>query len=1038
MRFRNSFNQWLADFSVTVSVVSSSFAELYPDTLLGFMSATGIYHGHRPDAKRLNTTVAEIALQLFGDKLGYTLPAVYSVSIPKANPDRHVVWSKPHGAFFENGRVGSIVDVIAPVYVEEVYIGGLSAAFDSTQIVELLEGSALPEGSISFIVEVQTATIVAAPFDAFDRIFCPSLLCDPETQTFNDSRLDRSTEYTILPSLFEANPIIQSLWNSTLSEEISQTSGILRYIYHGNRTTAYDEEPTELIVSWATIEFGSSNNWVLVHVLEAHLVEDAAVWSLSESLVTIEEGFSGSLSFTVSNLGTENVTWQIESNIAPGAISVSPTSGMLLSGEERVISFEFTSEWSDNPTPDKAGAVIRLVPNPLIGSSSCFDVLSLSVSGVRGSSSSGLSQSQVLWVTITPSIIFLLTCFGGFFFFRIQSANAEAKRSHALLQQEQDFVAFTFHELRTPLSGAAGFLEYALENVGELVKASKMNSTSNSISQREVDKPSPSQESIDARTNGSDPNRLKTTTSGPATGPSLSIGSQASGTSSEPPTLLQQAHSDLIRANHCYNHTLDILNHVLDMAKLARNELSLDEEPFDIQETCFMACVMQNVGNPNVGLRVLVQDGIPAVRGDAKRLKQVCLNLLSNALSSTHFGYVILQCEVVKREVRVPVFEGRQSGGEEKDDGTTDEDHGFITLRFSLYDTGTGIAADMQHKVFSQYECLDRKVGTGLGLSVCSKLVELMGGTVQVKSPFPVQETLAQMAKPINEPSALHSRGHGAGSCFWFEVTFPLAESEHCNKPNSNSDLLMAQLFYTSENRDSSMEKPQLDSTEEEEKCDEIPSSSSAHQKERDGIEVDANSMSSTAAPTLDLVSGNASSGKFTSKEDSEPHIELLVLREVSLAIDFPTLTQKWQILIVDDVKLNRQLLRRRFERVEPFKSARWECHEAVNGEAALEIMSKTDFNLVTMDENMSLTSGILTGTETVKEFRAREKLASRTNKSVKKHKCIIIAVSGNVATRDRTRYLDAGMDAVWGKPLPNGNQMVGDIMSCIEQKNQS
>jgi len=1052
MLFQNSFRQWFSDFSSTFSLLVKSFEKFYPNTLFAILSPSSIYFGHRPDMKRLNTTLTEVSVSVFGDKVPFSYPPTDSLAIHKANPERRTVWGKPHGSFIANGRIGSTIDTITPVYVDDYYIGALSAGIDSTETIRFLEGVVLPKDGFNFVVEIDTARIVAAPSESYDQIFCPNVFCDPETQTFNESRLDRSTEFTLLPSLFDANPWVRSLWNTTLYRLVNtQTTGIIRYMFNRNENDTTEADPTEFIVAWARIEFGSAEEWVLVHVVEAERIDEAAVWSLSSSLATVKEGTSGSVSFVVSNRGTDAVTWTTEYSSVLSGISVSPASGTLLSGEDRVITVEYTSLWSE--TSNGSGTLLRLVPDPLEGSSSCFEVLSFSLSVTdRSDASTSLTKAELLWATIAPTVLLLLTCLGGLVFFRIQTADADAKRSRALLEQEQDFVAFTFHELRTPLSGAAGFLEYALQGVGELVKADSAGKDPHIQYDDEETKLETDRGQLPSKTMTRDENVNEVSTLSSSKSDTMGFevdgsAKQSKGRKDVTPSLLEQAHGDLIRAHHCYNHTLDILNHVLDMAKLARNELSLDAGPLDIQETCFMACVMQNVGNPHVGLSVLVDEDIPAVIGDSKRLKQVCLNLLSNALTCTHFGYVILQCEVVGRDVRLNLNHGNPvancttttAGSCECSDvdgsgGVNVEcrcgisvDYGSITLRFSVYDTGVGIPTNMQKVIFSQYECLDKKVGTGLGLSVCSKLVELMGGAIHVKSPCHLPEALVQCARPINEPSILHIRGHGPGSCFWFEVNLPLAEDTLMSPSKSDPNPTKANLMYSGD-RTPSMDQPHIDSDILEEKSEKVDMPET---KVDTYCDEDTSPSTPNSTSTLELLTRGSSYGKYAPTKASASQIELLALPEAALSDDFATITHKWQVLIVDDVKLNRQLLRRRFERVEPFQSAQWEIQEAVNGENALELMNKFHFNFVTMDENMSLTSGVLTGTQTVKEYRSCE----RRRKVAGKQQSVIIAVSGNVAVRDRTRYLEAGMDAVWGKPLPSGDHMVTDIMSCIQKR---
>ena len=180
-----------------------------------------------------------------------------------------------------------------------------------------------------------------------------------------------------------------------------------------------------------------------------------------------------------------------------------------------------------------------------------------------------------------------------------------------------------------------------------------------------------------------------------------------------------------------------ILNDILDLSKLNAGKLALEIIPFDLKSTAkdcvaFYAQLAQNKG---ISLRIEVDKTLnTCVVGDATRLSQVLNNLVSNAIKFTHQGSVTL--------------------GLSK--GEASKTHQFV--RFSVKDTGDGIDASEQERVFDAFTQANSSInrmhgGTGLGLQIVKSLVEAMGGTVYLKSAV------------------------GQGSEFYFELPFEIADS---------------------------------------------------------------------------------------------------------------------------------------------------------------------------------------------------------------------------------------------------------------------
>ncbi|HFB61428.1 MAG TPA: hybrid sensor histidine kinase/response regulator, partial [Bacteroidetes bacterium] len=163
---------------------------------------------------------------------------------------------------------------------------------------------------------------------------------------------------------------------------------------------------------------------------------------------------------------------------------------------------------------------------------------------------------------------------------------------------------------------------------------------------------------------------------------------------------------------------LEIINDILDISKIEAGKLELEEAEFSIRELLDKVFKIINVFAQNKELNMIVDmaPGIPDMLiGDQLRIRQVLTNLLNNAVKFTEKGYVRLKIEMIDLV-------------EEQ-----------IRLRFCVEDTGTGIPKEKQELLFEKYTQAEvsttRKYGgTGLGLNIARKLVELMGGKIELES----------------------------------------------------------------------------------------------------------------------------------------------------------------------------------------------------------------------------------------------------------------------------------------------------------------
>jgi signal transduction histidine kinase/DNA-binding response OmpR family regulator len=184
---------------------------------------------------------------------------------------------------------------------------------------------------------------------------------------------------------------------------------------------------------------------------------------------------------------------------------------------------------------------------------------------------------------------------------------------------------------------------------------------------------------------------------------------------------------------------LGVINDVLDISKLEVGKVELEILDFDLVDVVEGATALlgPRAAEKKIGLSVYIDPTLPpALRGDPTRIRQVLLNLVSNAVKFTEKGSVGVQVTT----------------------GTPKPEYSAAALavRFEISDSGPGIAEGVQDRLFQKFSQADSSItrrygGTGLGLAICRELVDLMGGEIGIVSRA------------------------GAGATFWFEVPLEAA-----------------------------------------------------------------------------------------------------------------------------------------------------------------------------------------------------------------------------------------------------------------------
>jgi len=194
--------------------------------------------------------------------------------------------------------------------------------------------------------------------------------------------------------------------------------------------------------------------------------------------------------------------------------------------------------------------------------------------------------------------------------------------------------------------------------------------------------------------------------------------------------LNNEQRTQLEKIQHSGKHLLEIINDILDLSKIEADKLVLERKTFYLSEifSNVKSMTIAQLKAKDLEVTVKIPDNIPdMVLGDPTRITQILLNLASNAVKFTEKGTISLSTDLISETEKEAL------------------------IRFEVKDTGIGIQPEVKAKLFDSFQQADSSItrnygGTGLGLAVAKRLVECMGGLIDVES----------------EP--------GNGSCFWFTL----------------------------------------------------------------------------------------------------------------------------------------------------------------------------------------------------------------------------------------------------------------------------
>lgn len=481
-----------------------------------------------------------------------------------------------------------------------------------------------------------------------------------------------------------------------------------------------------------------------------------------------------------------------------------------------------------------------------------------------------------------------------------------------------------------------------------------------------------------------------------------------------PLTLKQSEFSDTIRASS--QQLLTLINQILDFSKIEAGRMDLEEAPFVLRQTIdsVVDLISPRANEKNIELAVLVDPAVPvAILGDETRLRQVLSNLMSNAVKFTDDGEVELNVRAEwldKPAESAPADPAEQPGGRYK-------------ITFSIRDTGIGINSEQKARLFQPFSQGDASTtrrfgGTGLGLVISQRLVEMMHGEIWVDS----------------------ESNHG--STFWFTITAKSTTSPRRNSllearldlrdkhilivdDNATNRRILALQFQAWNMQPRSTGSPQ-------EAIQWIRQGNlfdaavlDMEMSEMDGIRLAREIRRSPNGLDLPLILLSSLDQQETAETRSlfiavltKPakasflYNELIgifagevedILRESASAL--PQFDAQMgerhplRILVVEDNAINQHLVLLMLERMG------YRADTASNGLEALQALHRQPYDAVLMDVQMPEMDGL----EATRQIRRELDMASQPR---------IIAMTANAMSSDRDACLIAGMDDYMSKPI--------------------
>jgi signal transduction histidine kinase/CheY-like chemotaxis protein len=446
---------------------------------------------------------------------------------------------------------------------------------------------------------------------------------------------------------------------------------------------------------------------------------------------------------------------------------------------------------------------------------------------------------------------------------------------------------------------------------------------------------------------------------------------------------------------------LSVINDILDFSKIEADKLDLEASPFDLVESLgdTLRLVFLRAHSKGLELALRVSPNVhSSVIGDRSRLRQVVLNLVSNAIKFTDSGEVVVGVETESR---------------------TAED---VVVHISVRDTGIGIPREKFERIFEDFKQVDESTtrrfgGTGLGLAISKRLVELMGGRIWVESEV------------------------GEGATFHFTARFRRGPQVPLNVAQLSTQIADKRVLAVDDNATSRQILEELfgrwgmqcsssasaaDALEQLAKCAE----------EGHHFDLVVSDVNMPASSGFDLVQAMRNDARFgqtrvilLTSGDTPRDLERCEQLGVACRLMKPikqsevfeavvralgrvpettahphpkstTAVRPLRILLVEDSLVNQKLA------IGLLEKAGHKVVVADNGRQAVQQFAAQPFDVVLMDVQMPTMDGM----QATAQIR---KLESKTRTHIP-----IVAMTAHAMKGDRERFLESGMDAYLAKPI--------------------
>ena len=448
----------------------------------------------------------------------------------------------------------------------------------------------------------------------------------------------------------------------------------------------------------------------------------------------------------------------------------------------------------------------------------------------------------------------------------------------------------------------------------------------------------------------------------------------------------QQGFTDIIKGSS--DNLLNIVNSILDLSKIRAEKMDLEAIPFspiDIFADTIEPLEAQNA-EKKIGYTAFVDPKLPMLIGDPTRLRQIMTNLIGNAIKFTKSG----------GSIDIAIEEADRNEKE-------------VTVLFSVKDTGIGISPDQKEKIFEAFSQADISTtrqfgGTGLGLAITSDLIKHMGGKLDVESRL------------------------GEGSEFFFTLRFEIAGDDEKHKHDFEG--LRLAYYHPLDINERAFDRGLVRYLEAISAQSEIIETLSEDITQRYDILLIDYALASvrrniTSILSLDIkiviigyISYKEEIDAFSSDKVSiiyRPLLYTKLLKAIGSihgkAQAKPIYTKEenkknsslenMHILVVEDNQINQNLIRT------VLQNLKLNVTLAENGQIAVDLRRKHEFDLILMDIQMPILGGI-DATKAILELEKQEGL----------NHIPIVALTANALQGDREKYLAAGMDDYMSKPI--------------------